>query len=233
MSSFVRLSIGCRYKLKSLLIKGKQMSEPLKNYRHLFFLVLLAFPYVNAQFSFAELSTPLAIVRDGTERAVNILRSSQKGDAPTLRQRKDEILVTVDEYFDFAEMARRSLGRPWQEQSAERLREFVHLFKQLLFNAYIGQVEKMTGFDEKFFYDSEKLDGNFALVKTHVTVSSGKNENIDYRLRYRDGKWRVYDVVIDGVSMVENYRSQFNSILFNQSFESLLKKLKAKVDQSA
>ena len=208
------------------------MFGKLKKNGILLVLLLLSLSCVNPQFAFSGPSTPLAVIRNGTEQAMSILRSSRKGDAPALRQRKDEILAAVDEYFNFAEMARRSLGRPWKEQPPETTQEFVHLFKQLLFNTYIGQVEKMTGADEKFFYDTEKLDGDYALVKTHVTVRSGKNENIDYRLHRENGEWKVYDVVIEGVSLVDNYKSQFTSILAHESFDSLIRKLRTKVEQS-
>lgn len=199
----------------------------------LFILSLMFLSYVTPQPGFAEPSTPLAVIRSGTERALDILRSSRKGDAPALRQRKDEILVTVDEYFNFAEMARRSLGRPWKEQPPEKFQEFVRLFKQLLFNTYIGRVEKMTGADEKFFYDSERLDGDHALVRTHVVVRNGGSENIDYRLRREDGEWKVYDVAIEGISLIDNYKSQFASILAKESFDLLVRKLREKVEQAA
>ncbi|MHC1726800.1 MAG: phospholipid-binding protein MlaC [Syntrophobacteraceae bacterium] len=174
---------------------------------------------------------PMAVIQSGTERALKTLRETQRGEGPTLRQRKGEILTIVDEYFNFEEMARRALGRPWKSQSPEKRNEFVGLFKQLLFNTYISRVEGYTGSNEKVFYDSEKLDGDYAVVTTHIIYQGNKNVVIDYRLRREGGLWKVYDVVVEGISFVENYRGQFSSILANESFDALLKKIREKIQQ--
>lgn len=178
-------------------------------------------------------TSPLNVIQSGTERALKILHTSQKGESPSLRQRKGEILTIVDEYFNFEEMGKRALGRPWKDQPQEKRQQFVALFKQLLFNTYISRVESYTGSNEKVVYDSEKIDGDYALVKTHVTLQNGQAAQLDYRLHVENGQWKVYDVVVEGISFVENYRSQFSSILANGSFDTLLKKLQEKVDQSA
>jgi phospholipid transport system substrate-binding protein len=176
-------------------------------------------------------SNPMGLIQNGTERAIQILRESQKGQAPSLRQRKDEILDIVGEYFNFEEMAKRALGRPWKDQTADKRKEYVQLFKQLLFNTYINRIEKYTGSNERAYYDSEKLDGEFALVKTHILYQGNNNIQIDYRLHRDQGHWKVYDVVVEGVSFVDNYRGQFASILTNEPFDALLKRLRQKVEQ--
>jgi phospholipid transport system substrate-binding protein len=185
------------------------------------------------QWTSAAAQGPLSVIQSGTERALQILHASRAGEAPALRQRKGEILTIVDEYFNFEEMARRALGRPWKDQTPEKRQEFVKLFKQLLFNTYINRVESYTGSNEQIAYDSEKLDGDYALVKTHVTIQSNQIVQIDYRLRLENGQWQVYDVVVEGISFVDNYRGQFASILANESFDSLLKKIREKVNQSS
>lgn len=179
--------------------------------------------------SIAASPGPLGVIQAGTDKALEILRSSQAGKAPSLRQREAEILGIVNAYFNFDEMAKRSLGRPWKDQTPEKRQEFVALFKQLLFNTYISRVESYTGSNEKVLYDSEKIEGDYALVKTHILLQSNQNVDIEYRLRLEDGQWKVYDVVVEGISFVENYRSQFASILANDSFEGLLRKLREKV----
>ncbi len=176
---------------------------------------------------------PMVLIQSGTERAMQILHESQRGQAPSLRHRKDEILVIVNEYFNFEEMAKRALGRPWKEQSPEKRREFAQLFKQLLFNTYINRIENYTGSNERVFYDSEKLDGDYALVKTHILYQGDNNISIEYRLHRDGGEWKVYDVAAEGISFVDNYRGQFGSILANQSFDSLLIRLRQKVDQTS
>lgn len=174
-------------------------------------------------------SPPLALIQSGTDRALQIIRSAHTGTGPTLRERRAEILTIVDEYFDFREMAKRALGRPWKEQSQEKQQEFVALFKQLLFNNYVGKVEAYTGTDEQVSYDEEKIEGNHALVKTRVTGYKSGNVQLDYRLHFHNGSWKVYDVVVEGVSLVDNYRGQFSSILASKSFDSLLEQLRQKV----
>jgi phospholipid transport system substrate-binding protein len=174
-------------------------------------------------------NSPLALIQSGTDRALQIIRSAHTGTAPSLRERRAEILQIVDEYFDFGEMAKRSLGRSWKEQSPQKQQEFVDLFKQLLFNNYAGRVETYTGTDEQLVYDEQKIDGDYALVKTRVLNYKNANVQLDYRLKLTNGEWKVYDVVVEGVSLVDNYRGQFNSILASKPFDTLLGQLKEKV----
>ena len=193
-------------------------------------LLLLVFPqFISA--ALPDQQNPMALIQSGTERAFQILQESKKGQAPSLRQRKDEILAIVSEYFNFEEMAKRALGRPWKEQSSDKRQEFAQLFKQLLFNTYISRLENYTGSNERVFYDSEKLDGDYALVKTHILYETSNNIGIEYRLRRDGGRWQVYDVAVEGISFVDNYRGQFCSILTNESFDSLLIRLRQKVEQ--
>ena len=174
-------------------------------------------------------NSPLELIKSGTDRALEIIRSAHSGAAPSLRERRTEILHIVDEYFDFGEMAKRALGRPWKEQSPQKQQEFVDLFKQLLFNNYAGKVETYTGTNEKIAYDGEKIEGEYALVKTRVLEYKNTNVQLDYRLRLIKGEWKVYDVVAEGVSLVDNYRGQFNSILAGKTFDALLSQLRQKV----
>lgn len=174
-------------------------------------------------------NTPMALVQSGTDRALQIIRSGQTGTAPTLRERRAEILKIVDEYFDFQEMAKRALGRPWKEQPSQKQQEFADLFKQLLFNNYAGRVETYTGTNEQISYDEQKIEGEYALVKTRVLNYKNTNVQLDYRLKQINGQWKVYDVVIEGVSLVENYRGQFNSILAGKSFDNLIAQLRERV----
>ncbi len=173
--------------------------------------------------------SPLELIKSGTDRAREIIRSAHSGAAPSLRERRTEILHIVDEYFDFGEMAKRALGRPWKEQPPQKQQEFVDLFKQLLFNYYVGRVETYTYTDEKLVYDEQKIEGDYALVKTRVLNYKNTNIQLDYRLKQISGQWKVYDVVIEGVSLVENYRGQFSSILSSKPFDAFLTQLREKV----
>jgi phospholipid transport system substrate-binding protein len=174
-------------------------------------------------------NSPLELIQSGTDRALQIIRSAHSGTAPSLHERRVEILQIVDEYFDFGEMAKRALGRPWKEQSPQNQQEFLSLFKQLLFNNYAGRVETYTGTNEQLIYDEQKIEGDYALVKTRVLNYRNTNIQLDYRLKLSNGQWKVYDVVAEGVSLVDNYRGQFNSILASKSFDTFLSQLREKV----
>ena len=208
---------------------------PLKEGKFFFVLAVLFPLLASPQFTCAAVSsqsTPMAVIQSGTERAIQILHESESGQAPSLRQRKGEILNIVSEYFNFDEMAKRAMGRPWKDQAPDKRQEFVQLFKQLLFNTYINRIGNYTGSKERVFYDSEKLDGDYALVQTHIVYQGNNNVQIQYRLHRDVGEWKVYDVVVEGISIVENYRSQFASILTNESFDSLLDRVRQKIVES-
>ncbi len=212
------------------------MLSRLNEGKFFFVLVVLFSPLVFSQLACADVpspsSSPKALIQSGTEKALKTLHESESGQAPSLRQRKNEILNDVSGYFNFDEMAKRALGRPWKGQTPDKRQEFVQLFRQLIFNTYINRLENYTGSKERVFYDSEKLDGDYAVVKTHILYQGNNNVEIEYRLHRDVAGWKVYDVVVEGISIVENYRSQFASILANDSFDSLLGKLRQKIAES-
>lgn len=193
--------------------------------------LLAVFLFLTFASTLSAAGTPMGLIQSGTDRALQIVRSSQSGQGPTLRQRRGEILQIVDEYFNFKEMGKRALGKPWKEQPAEKQQEFVKLFKQLLFNTYVDRFETYTGNNEKIVYDEEKLEGEYALVKTRVLGYKNSNVELDYRLHLEEGgNWKVYDVTVEGISLVNNYRQQFSSILANGTFDSLLNTMRQKVE---
>ncbi len=175
--------------------------------------------------------SPLEVIQSGTDRAIEILRSAQTGKAPTLYERRAEILSIVDEYFNFDEMAMRALGRPWREQSLSNREEFVRLFKRLLFNTYVDRVQTYTMGDEKVVYDSEEIRGRHALVRTRILNYRSTTVEVNYHLRLDDDGWRVFDVNVEGISLVNNFRSQFASILANRTFEQLLHMMRERVER--
>jgi phospholipid transport system substrate-binding protein len=172
--------------------------------------------------------TPLQLVQSGSDRGLQIIKSSLFEGGPRLQQRRDEILRIVEEYFDFEEMGKRALGRPWKDITPDKQQEFIRLFKQLLFNVYVSRIEAGATPKTVTRYGGEELDGRYAIVKTRVAGDSRPDVQIDYRLLQEGEEWKVYDVVIEGISLVDNYRQQFASILTNESFEGLLKQLREK-----
>jgi phospholipid transport system substrate-binding protein len=174
--------------------------------------------------------SPLQLVQSGSDRGLKIIKSSLFEGGPSLQQRREEILTIVEEYFDFNEMARRSLGKCWKDLAPQQQQEFVQLFKQLLFNVYVSRIEATTARTTSTRYNGETIDGRYALVKTSVMGASKPDFAIDYRLVLEGMEWKVYDVVIEGVSLVNNYRQQFGSILNKESVESLLNRMRKKVE---
>lgn len=126
--------------------------------------------------------------------------------------------------FDFSEMTKRSLGSHWQSLDASEQREFVDAFTQRLLRAY-GRSVRASG-DETVQYKREVMDGNYASVETKVVSANGDDFPIDYQLHDTDGQWKVYDMVIDNVSIVNNYRAQFERVIAKSSVKELLQKMK-------
>jgi len=136
----------------------------------------------------------------------------------------DKALSLIYSRFDFAEMTKRSLGRHWNSLEPSEQREFVDAFTQRLLIAY-GRTVRATG-DEKVQYEREVLDGEYASVDTKVISKDGGEIAIDYRLHGFDGQWKVYDMVIENVSIVNNYRAQFDRVIAKTSIKELLQKIK-------
>ena len=179
------------------------------------FVILLAAPARAAR-------SPLDTVQTGTNRVLEILEK-RSGD---VQGRRGQIRGIVNEYFDFEEMSKRSLGPRWKDQSPAKQKEFVEAFSQFLFNWYIDRVEKYT--NEKLTYKEQQMKGEYAAVDVQIIRSQNQEIPIQYRLHSVDDAWKVYDVTIEGVSVVNNYRSQFQSILARSSFDELLEQLRAK-----
>jgi len=174
-------------------------------------------------------SEPTDQLRGTIDDIIAILKDpSLKGDDLS-EQRRGRIREKMEERFTFAEMAKRSLGKHWREMSGEQRREFTSIFARLIENSYIGKIEGYT--DEKVFYEKEMVRKRSAVVKTKIVTKQGTDIPLDYRLISRSGgEWKVYDVVIEGVSLVRNYRSQFSKTLRSSSYEELVNKLKSKIE---
>ncbi|HBG08322.1 MAG: organic solvent tolerance ABC transporter substrate-binding protein [Geobacteraceae bacterium GWC2_58_44] len=144
-------------------------------------------------------------------------------------QRRQALRNTISSIFDYQEMAQRSLATHWKVRTPAERSEFISLFQTLLENSYAGKIEGYR--NEKIVYLKESVDGQHAEVKSKVIVPKGDEYSLDYRLAQKGGKWMVYDVVIEGVSLVSNYRGQFNRIVNNQGYPALVKKLRTKSEE--
>jgi phospholipid transport system substrate-binding protein len=170
----------------------------------------------------AVASDPVDTVQSGTQRVLQMLEQYPDDT----HQRREKIRQAVNEYFDFEEMAKRSLGPQWGQQPPQKQQEFVDAFSQFLFNVYISRVEQYGG--QEISYQSREVESRFAVVEATVSDDKAGEIPLEYRLHKPNGEWKAYDVVIEGVSLVRNYQSQFQSILAKGSFDDLLKQLQEK-----
>ena len=174
--------------------------------------------------SAAGRSGPLIVVNSSVSRVLTIVRS-HPADSKENGKRRAEIRQAAVELFDFDEMSRRLLGQRWTDATPEEQRDFVVLFTDLLERAYlntIGNYRLAT-----ITFQGETISGSYAQVQSRM--AAGKSEvAIEYRLVENDGRWAVYDVAVDGVSLISNYRSQFTSILKRMSFAQMLDRLRSR-----
>lgn len=171
--------------------------------------------------------TPTGAVKETVDQVFVVLRDQALKDPGREMERRAKLEEIIGRRFDYAEMAKRTLASQWKGLSPEQQQEFVTLFQQFLANSYVGNVDGYSGEEVEYLKEREK--GEFAEVQTKV-VSPKVQIPLDYRLLQKNGEWRVYDVVIDGVSLMKNYRGQFSRIINTSSFEALLEKLRSKAD---
>ena len=170
-------------------------------------------------------------MRGTIEKVLAVLKDPSLKAGAKKSERLDQLRQAIYPKFDFAEMAKRSLGAQWQRRSPEEQREFVKLFTDLLENAYFDNIETYDG--EKVTITGEKQDQDFAEVSSKITTKKGEEIAVNYKLRQFGSDWKVYDVVIENISLVNNYRSQFNRVIAQSSFEDLLRRMKDKQFQAA
>ncbi|MFA7403974.1 MAG: ABC transporter substrate-binding protein [Pelobacteraceae bacterium] len=143
--------------------------------------------------------------------------------------RRQALKEAIGDIFDYREMAKRSLGRHWKRRTPQERKYFVELFATLLENSYADKLESYH--NEKIEYLRERVDGGYAEVRSRVHTANHDEFSLDYRLMKKKGKWMVYDVVIEGVSLVSNYRSQFNRIIRSDGYAELVRKLETKREE--
>ena len=170
---------------------------------------------------------PLDTVKGNVDKVLEVLRDpSLKGESAK-KVKKDKIRAISQEMFDFTELSKRTLAQNWIKFSPEQQKEFTELYKSVLEDAYANKITAYT--DEKIDFGKEvALTGNTVEVQSTVLRKNG-DIPIYYRVMMKEGSWRVYDVVIEGVSLVNNYRAQFREMLTNKPPESLLETLRKKV----
>jgi phospholipid transport system substrate-binding protein len=177
----------------------------------------------------ARAGAPLEQLRTQIDRVVKIMEDPELKKDAQVRERRVAVRRVADDIFDFQETAKRSLARHWQPRTPSEQMEFVRLFADLLERSYISKIELYGG--ERIAYLGDTVDGDQAIVRTRIVTKSGTEVPVDYRMLKRGDRWLVYDVVIEGVSLVANYRTQFNKIIQTSSYAELVKKMKVKQDE--
>lgn len=191
--------------------------------------LLLAAALTIVAASAALAGAPTDQLKSAVDRVVKVVEDpSLKGEDRVL-DRRVAVRRIANEIFDFNEIARRALARHWQPLTDKQRQDFVALFSDLLERSYISKIELYGG--EKIQYTGERMEGDLASVATRIVTKNGTEVPIDYRLLKKGDRWLVYDVNIEGVSLVSNYRTQFNKIIQTGSFNDLLQKLQSKQDE--
>src|SRR5262249_41671919 len=176
-----------------------------------------------------EAGIPTDQLRSATDRVIKVLQDPDlkqpaKGDA-----RRQQIRAIADEIFDWQETGKRALARHWSARSPKEQEEFAALFADLIERSYISKIEQYSG--ERIVYAGESLESDQATVKTKLITKANSEIPIEYRMQKQGDRWRAYDVVIEGVSLVSNYRTQFNRIIQQSGYPELLSKLKSKQEE--
>jgi phospholipid transport system substrate-binding protein len=195
------------------------------------FILNIIFIYIIAVASFAgAVSAPTDELKASIDSMLEILRDKDLAQPDKKEERRSRISSLIRDRFDFKEMAKRSLARNWNKRSSEEKKEFVEIFSDLLQSSYIGKIEGYT--DEKITYDKEELkkEGTYGIVSTTI-ITKDVNIPIDYKLILKNDKWWVYDVVVEGVSFVSTYRSQYDKVIKRESYAALIEKMKTKLDE--
>ena len=213
------LFISCRVRLKN----GIQNRQAIRrqNWPAVALGMLL---FVSPSSGFAGTATDQ--LKGSVEKIQTILADpGLKGEAKSA-SRRQKLKEAVSERFDFGEMAKRSLGAQWQKRTAAEQQEFIRLFTDLLQSTYLSKLEEYSG--EKIQFINERQEKDFAEVNTKLINKKGEEFALDYRLFNVNDEWKVSDVVIENISLVNNYRSQFNRVLAKSSFDDLIQAMKQK-----
>ena len=173
----------------------------------------------------AGAGAPTDQLKASVEQILKVLEDPALKAEARAKDRRAAIRKEAESVFDFTETAKRALGRHWQSLSEKDREEFTGLFTDLIERAYISKIERYSG--ERIAYAGEAIDGGLATVRTRFVTKQGTEVPIDYRMQQRGDRWLVYDVSVEGVSLINNYRTQFDKIIQTSSYAELVRKMKA------
>ena len=165
-------------------------------------------------------------VRATVDRVLTIVRNPNAKSKAQIEAQRAQLVELISPRFDFSEMAKRSLGRHWAGRTPDEQREFVKIFAALMGRSYADNIESYT--TQNVLYIREREDQNYAQVDTKIVAENGSPLSVNYKLHSVDKEWKIYDLVIEDISMVNNYRSQFDRIIARSSFAELVRTMKEK-----
>jgi phospholipid transport system substrate-binding protein len=168
---------------------------------------------------------PTDQLRDGVAQVVKILRDPELKGLTKVNERRAAVNKVADEIFDFGETAKRSLGQHWAQRTPAEREEFVRLFTELLQRTYLSKVDQ---YNSEMTFQDDVVNGDQAVVRSTLLLGKGNEMSLDYRMHHPRDRWQVYDISIDGISLVANYRSQFNKIVRTDSYEALVARLRSR-----
>jgi len=175
-------------------------------------------------------SSPTDAIKATVDSVLDTIRDKTLSQPDKKQERREKISAAIKGRFHFEEMSKRSLAKHWKEITDDERADFVKVFSELLEASYISKIEAYT--DEKVAYNKETIkgEGKYGIVNTMIITKSVEIP-IDYKLISKNGEWWVYDVIIEGVSFISTYRSQYNSIIVKESFAKLLESMKTKLEE--
>ncbi|HZD42117.1 MAG TPA: ABC transporter substrate-binding protein [Terriglobales bacterium] len=180
-------------------------------------------------FRLVQAAEPLQLVRTSVDKAVQILRDPNLQSQDKKSERINRLREALHSIFDYEEMAKRALGTHWRRRTPAEQKEFVKLFRDFLERIYSDKIDFYGG--EEVRFGREFIDKGFAEVESTLIKPKGEELAVVYKLRQRDGQWKVYDAVVENISIINNYRSQFDRVISRSSYEELVKRLQEKTGQ--
>ena len=169
---------------------------------------------------------PLELVKTAADKVIALLRDPQLKAADRKRERVEQLKAIVNPIFDYDEIARRTLSAHWEHRTPAEREEFTKLFRAFLEKVYSDQIEFYEG--ERLVFGRESVNQEYAEVESKLIDDKNEESPLIYRLKRSDGRWKIYDAVVADISIVTNYRAQFNRVIAKSSFEELKKMLREK-----
>jgi phospholipid transport system substrate-binding protein len=206
--------------MKRKKIKMNPLNNPVK------LLKALLIAAVTLTTSQARAGLPTDQIKTTVDKALVVLRDPRLKPPAKQTERREQLKQVLFSRFNFAEMAKRSLGPNWSRRTPQEQEEFVRLFTEVLERAYGDIIESYS--EAEIVYLTEKVDGGYADVNSKVVTTKGEEYSLNYRVQLVGSEWKVYDVVAENISLVNNYRSQFNRVIAKSSYEELVRRLKDK-----